>query len=127
MARLGPVCQLSGRCCRFKEYGHTLFVSTPEVQLLMDNGAAAAAASGRGRNMPVARSIADTAPHEIAGHWVAAFITAIQHTNRLHTACPSAIIARLKALTDKHGLAVELRPSPSPPAKMKCDSFLTLL
>ena len=35
MARLGPVCELSGRCCRFLEYGHTLFVSTAEVQFLL--------------------------------------------------------------------------------------------
>ena len=37
VAALGPVCQLSGRCCRFKEYGHTLFVSIPEVQFLLGN------------------------------------------------------------------------------------------
>lgn len=30
-----PVCELSGRCCRFEEYGHTLFVSTPEVSWLL--------------------------------------------------------------------------------------------
>jgi Fe-S-cluster containining protein len=36
VARLGPVCQLSGRCCRFGEYGHTLFVSAPEAALLLD-------------------------------------------------------------------------------------------
>jgi Fe-S-cluster containining protein len=35
VARLGPVCQLSGRCCRFDEYGHTLFVSAPEAALLV--------------------------------------------------------------------------------------------
>jgi Fe-S-cluster containining protein len=35
VSRLGPVCQISGRCCRFREYGHTLFVSTPEIQLLL--------------------------------------------------------------------------------------------
>jgi hypothetical protein len=31
----GPVCQLSGRCCRFNEYGHTLFLSAPEAALLI--------------------------------------------------------------------------------------------
>jgi hypothetical protein len=31
LARLGPVCLVSGRCCRFHEYGHTLFVSEPEM------------------------------------------------------------------------------------------------
>jgi hypothetical protein len=35
IAQIGPVCQLSGRCCRFKEYGHTLFASTAEIQLLL--------------------------------------------------------------------------------------------
>jgi hypothetical protein len=34
--RLGPVCALSGRCCRFAEYGHTLFLSGPEAALLLD-------------------------------------------------------------------------------------------
>ncbi|MGC8638896.1 MAG: hypothetical protein ACP5XB_03335 [Isosphaeraceae bacterium] len=33
LARLGPICELSGRCCRFQEYGHTLFISEPEARL----------------------------------------------------------------------------------------------
>lgn len=35
VAMKGPVCQLSGRCCRFKDYGHTLFLSAPEALLLV--------------------------------------------------------------------------------------------
>lgn len=35
VAQFGPICRLSGRCCRFEEYGHTLFVSAPEVALLL--------------------------------------------------------------------------------------------
>lgn len=35
IANLGPVCQLSGRCCRFAEYGHTLFLSEPEFDMLL--------------------------------------------------------------------------------------------
>lgn len=31
----GPVCVASGRCCRFKEYGHTLFVSNLEADFLL--------------------------------------------------------------------------------------------
>lgn len=31
----GPRCQLSGRCCRFEEYGHTLFLSAPEAAVLL--------------------------------------------------------------------------------------------
>jgi hypothetical protein len=35
IARLEPACALSGRCCRFEEYGHTLFLSAPEADLLL--------------------------------------------------------------------------------------------
>lgn len=38
LARLGPSCLLSGRCCRFEEYGHTLFVSAPEMAILLADG-----------------------------------------------------------------------------------------
>jgi Fe-S-cluster containining protein len=38
VAALAPVCQISGRCCRFEEYGHTLFVSAPEFALLLADG-----------------------------------------------------------------------------------------
>jgi hypothetical protein len=31
----GPVCVASGRCCRFKEYGHTLFLSHLEADVLL--------------------------------------------------------------------------------------------
>jgi hypothetical protein len=32
----GPKCDASGRCCRFKEYGHTLFISHLEAAVLLD-------------------------------------------------------------------------------------------
>ncbi len=35
IAAAAPVCDLSGRCCRFREYGHTLFISRPEAELLL--------------------------------------------------------------------------------------------
>lgn len=38
IAAAAPVCQVSGRCCRFKEYGHTLFISRPEAELLLEDG-----------------------------------------------------------------------------------------
>jgi len=59
VAMTGPVCQLSGRCCRFKDYGHTLFLSAPEAQLLvadapqppgqLDNGESCPWQDARGR------------------------------------------------------------------------------
>jgi hypothetical protein len=35
VAAAGPVCVASGRCCRFKEYGHVLFLSNLEVDVLL--------------------------------------------------------------------------------------------
>lgn len=31
----GPVCVASGRCCRFKEYGHVLYLSSLEADVLL--------------------------------------------------------------------------------------------
>jgi Fe-S-cluster containining protein len=31
----GPVCLASGRCCRFKEWDHTLFLSNLEAEVLL--------------------------------------------------------------------------------------------
>jgi hypothetical protein len=35
VAAAGPVCVASGRCCRFKEHGHTLFISNLEAEVLL--------------------------------------------------------------------------------------------
>jgi hypothetical protein len=35
VAAAGPVCVASGRCCRFKEHGHTLFISSLEAEVLL--------------------------------------------------------------------------------------------
>jgi len=35
VAAAGPRCDASGRCCRFAEYGHTLFVSRLEADVLL--------------------------------------------------------------------------------------------
>ena len=33
----GPRCDSSGRCCRFTEYGHTLFISQFEADILLES------------------------------------------------------------------------------------------
>jgi Fe-S-cluster containining protein len=40
VADAGPVCVASGRCCRFKEYGHTLFLSNLEAEILLSRAPA---------------------------------------------------------------------------------------
>ncbi|HEX8201549.1 MAG TPA: hypothetical protein VF590_13775 [Isosphaeraceae bacterium] len=52
VARLGPVCLLSGRCCRFAEFGHTLFVSAPEAALLVADAPTPARPPDRGATCP---------------------------------------------------------------------------
>ena len=37
VAAAGPRCDASGRCCRFKEYGHTLFISHFEAEILLES------------------------------------------------------------------------------------------
>ena len=37
VAAAGPRCDASGRCCRFAEYGHTLFLSQFEAELLLES------------------------------------------------------------------------------------------
>jgi hypothetical protein len=40
VAAAGPVCVASGKCCRFKEYGHVLFVSNLEASVLLEQAPA---------------------------------------------------------------------------------------
>lgn len=40
ITELGPICLLSGKCCRFEEYGHTLFISALEFDILLNEAPA---------------------------------------------------------------------------------------
>src|SRR5205807_606902 len=40
VAAAGPVCIASGRCCRFKEYGHVLYLSGVEAEVLLHSAPA---------------------------------------------------------------------------------------
>ena len=109
VAELGPVCQLSGRCCRFKEYGHTLFVSTPEVQLLLAHAPDPCRPLDGG----------DTCPwQDSRGHCTARDCRPLGC--RVYYCDPSyerfaydlseRYIRRLKELTEKHGLPWNYAP-----------------
>ena len=43
----GPRCDASGRCCRFTEYGHTLFISAFEAEILLEHAPAYAQPASR--------------------------------------------------------------------------------
>lgn len=56
VAAAGPRCEASGRCCRFTEYGHTLFLSETEAEILFEPG------------IPTDRPInRDTCPYQVEG------------------------------------------------------------
>ncbi len=50
----GPVCELSGRCCRFAEYDHTLFLSAPEAVVLISDAGPPSRPLDDGADLPVA-------------------------------------------------------------------------
>lgn len=52
VARAGPVCELSGRCCRFAEYDHTLFLSACEAELLLADAPPPVRALDEGQTCP---------------------------------------------------------------------------
>jgi len=45
VAAIGPKCEASGRCCRFTEYGHTLYLSEIEAEVLLETAPAYETAS----------------------------------------------------------------------------------
>lgn len=125
VARLGPVCQLSGRCCRFKEYGHTLFVSTPEIQLLLDGAPRPQRPLDGGETCPW---------QDVRGHCTARDCRPlgcrVYYCDPAYEPSAHSLserdVAGLKALTDKHGLTWNYAPLHRH-LEEECDSFLTLL
>jgi hypothetical protein len=107
--RLGPRCDLSGRCCRFQEYDHTLFISAVEASLLvsdspppmrpLDDGATCPWQDERGRctargARPLGCRIYHCDP---------AFGAAMPEVSE-------TFVARLKALVDRLGLPWDYAP-----------------
>jgi hypothetical protein len=52
VAELAPICRVSGRCCRFEEYGHTLFLSAAEAAVLIADAPPPARAFDLGATCP---------------------------------------------------------------------------
>lgn len=107
VATAGPKCDASGRCCRFTEYGHTLFVSNLEAEVLLDAAPAYA--------MPVS---ADRCPFQVnnlctareprpLGCRVYFCDPAYQDTG---TAISEAHLRKLKALAGEYGTGWQYAP-----------------
>ena len=96
----GPRCDASGRCCRFTEYGHTLFISAFEAELLLEHAPAF--------EVPVSR---DGCPFQVNGLCTARdarplgcriYFCDLSYQDRMAEITEDAIAA-LKRVADAHG------------------------
>jgi hypothetical protein len=107
VAAAGPVCVASGRCCRFKEYGHTLFVSGLEADVLLsaappyERPASPDFCPFQKENLCTARE-----PRPLACR-VYYCDPAYQETGN---AISEKYLRRLKALADEHGITWRYAP-----------------
>jgi hypothetical protein len=107
--RLGPVCELSGRCCRFGEYGHTLFLSAPEAALLVDEAPPPSRALDSGATCPWQDAAGRCTARAARPLGCRVFYCDPRYQE--HAAPLSeAFIGRLKRLVDEHGLAWNYAP-----------------
>ena len=129
VAAAGPRCDASGRCCRFTEFGHTLFISRFEADILLEPAESFA--------QPVSR---DGCPFQVDGLCTTResrplacriYFCDAAYAERM-VEITEASIAKLKSLADEHGTSWEYaplhhfldthqfvkRPSPRPPDSM---------
>jgi hypothetical protein len=100
VAAAGPVCVASGRCCRFKEYGHVLFLSNLEAEVLL--------ASAPAYEKPVSADFCPFQKNNLCtareprplGCRVYYCDPSYQETGKLIS---DNYLKRLKALADEHG------------------------
>lgn len=109
VARIGPVCELSGRCCRFAEYGHTLFVSTAETALLLADAPPPVRPLDAGASCPwqdVHRRCTARSARPLGCRVYFCDPSFATHAAELS----EAYITRLKHLADAHGLPWNYAP-----------------
>ena len=100
VAAASPRCDASGRCCRFTEYGHTLFITHFEAEILLESATPFA--------QPVSR---DGCPFQVDGLCTARESRPLGC--RIYFCDPAfagrmvevteECLARLKAIADEHG------------------------
>jgi hypothetical protein len=109
VASLGPVCALSGRCCRFLEYGHTLFVSTAEVGFLLGFASAPPSPLDQGATCPWQDSRGHCTARDARPLGCRIYHCDPAFLEELHQ-LSERFIDRLKALSTRHEIAWNYAP-----------------
>lgn len=109
LARLGPVCLASGRCCRFREYGHTLFVSEPEMDHFLAEAPAPSRPLDEGETCPWQDALGRCTARDARplGCRIYHCDPAFQD---IAPALSEQFIGRLKILVERHGLPWNYAP-----------------
>jgi hypothetical protein len=108
VCRLGPTCQLSGRCCRFREYGHTLFVSTPELRFLLSAAPAPQRPLDQGETCPWQDALGRCTAREARPLGCRVYFC--DPTYHAAAELSESYIARLKQLAREHALPWNYAP-----------------
>jgi hypothetical protein len=106
---LGPVCDLSGRCCRFLEHGHTLFVSSAEANFLLDLAPTPASPLDEGASCPWQDSRGHCTAREARPLGCRIYHCDPAFQEELHR-LSERFIDRLKRLSTKHNIAWNYAP-----------------
>jgi hypothetical protein len=109
VARIGPICALSGRCCRFLEYGHTLFVSAAEVGFLLGFAPAPPGPLDQGATCPWQDSRGHCTARDARPLGCRIYYCDPSFQEESHR-MSERFIDRLKSLSTKHGIPWNYAP-----------------
>lgn len=109
IAEAGPVCDLSGRCCRFAEYDHTLFLSQAEADLLLADAPAPVRALDDGLTCPWQDAQNRCTAREARPLGCRVYFCDPTYQERSHE-LSEVFLARLKRISERHDLPWNYAP-----------------
>ncbi len=105
----GPTCELSGRCCRFAEYGHTLFLSAAEFAVLRTDAPEAVRPVDDGATCPWQDNRGRCTARTARPLGCRVYYCEPSYQDRGQELCEQ-YLARLRDLTNRHGLPWNYAP-----------------
>ena len=109
LRRLAPVCRLSGRCCRFAEFDHTLFLSAAAAALLVADAPPPVRPLDRGETCPWQDEAGRCTAREARPLGCRVFYCDPEHAEHAPL-LSEQFLTRLKRLTADHGLPWDYAP-----------------